>query len=432
MNRATPIAELDQHINDTVCIRGWVTHFRSSGKIHFLMVRDGTGEVQVVLRPGGDQPPQGEPEVGAFGIESSVEVWGHVHDDVRAPAGVELQATNVCLLGPSVDYPIQPKAHGVDFLLDHRHLWIRSPRQIAILRVRARIVHAIRQFLDDAGFVLADPPILTPAVAEGTTTLFGIDYFGQPAFLSQSGQLYMEALALALGRVYSFGPTFRAEKSKTRRHLMEFWMVEPEIAFCDFTENMVWQERLLAHVVEDVRIHCQEELNQLGRDVSALQRVSIPFPRITYDDAIVRLNQAGITIRWGEDLGAPHEAALAAMFDKPVFVTHFPEAIKAFYMQPDPARPEVVLASDLLAPEGYGEIIGGSERIYDLDLLLKRLKEHSMDAKDYSWYIDLRRYGSVPHSGFGMGLERVVAWICGLEHVRETIPFPRTLNRMWP
>jgi asparaginyl-tRNA synthetase len=432
MARLTTVAELAEHLDEDVCVRGWVTHWRSSGRIHFLTVRDGTGEVQAVVRPGAGEPSDPGFERESFGQESSVEVWGRVHGDARAPGGVELQVHQVRLVGASSEYPIQPKAHGVEFLMDHRHLWIRSPRQASILRVRARIIHATRQFLDDAGFVAADPPILTPAAAEGTTTLFDVDYFGQPAFLSQSGQLYMEALALALGRVYSFGPTFRAEKSKTRRHLIEFWMVEPEMAFCEFEENMQWQERLLTHVVRDVRIHCQRELDQLGRDTGVLERVTSPFPRITYDEAIVRLNQSGLTVKWGEDLGAPHETALAAMFDKPVFVTHFPKAIKAFYMQPDPARPEVVLASDLLAPEGYGEIIGGSERIHDLDLLLKRLKEHSMNPEDYSWYIDLRRYGSVPHSGFGMGLERVVAWVCGLEHVRETIPFPRTLNRMWP
>lgn len=431
MTPVKTIAELEQCTNQNVCVRGWVTHWRSSGKIHFLTIRDGTGEVQAVVR---SSAPHQLLSLSADTLthESSVEVLGSVHVDQRAPGGVELQVTQVQVIGPSVDYPIQPKAHGVDFLMEHRHLWVRSARQAAILRVRARIIHAIRNFLDDAGFIVADPPILTPAAAEGTTTLFGINYFGDPAFLSQSGQLYMEALAMALGRVYSFGPTFRAEKSKTRRHLTEFWMVEPEIAFCEFEENLVWQEQLLAHVVADVRVHRHRELEQLGRDLRVLERVSPPFPRITYDEAIVRLNRAGLIVNWGEDLGAPHETALASMFDGPVFVTHFPQQIKAFYMQPDPHRPEVVLAADLLAPEGYGEIIGGSQRIHELDLLLKRLKEHSMDPKDYAWYVDLRRYGSVPHSGFGMGLERVVAWICGLDHVRETIPFARTLNRVWP
>jgi asparaginyl-tRNA synthetase len=355
-----------------------------------------------------------------------------VHADPRAPGGVEISLTRLCVLSESPDYPIQPKEHGVDFLMDHRHLWIRSPRQAAILRIRSRIIHTIRNFLDDEGFVVTDPPIITPAAAEGTTTLFEIDYFGEPAYLSQSGQLYLEALAMALGRVYSFGPTFRAEKSKTRRHLMEFWMVEPEIAFCEFEENLEWQERLVSHVVQTVLHECQEELKTLNRDVSRLAAVIPPFPRITYDEAVERLNQAGYGIDWGEDLGAPHETALAEMFDRPVFLTHFPKAIKAFYMQPDPERPDRVLAADLLAPEGYGEIVGGSQRIHDLSVLEARMRETGLDPERYQWYLDLRRYGSVPHSGFGMGLERLVAWIAGLEHVRETIPFPRTLNRVWP
>lgn len=421
------IRDLSQHLGDEVTVRGWVTHFRSSGKIHFLMMRDGTGEVQAVIKDEG-----GSRSWDSLQQESAVIVQGRVRADRRAPSGVELDAISVEVLSGSLDYPVQPKAHGVDFLMEHRHLWVRSPRQAAILRIRARIIHAVRNFLDDNGFIVADPPILTPAAAEGTTTLFGIDYFGEPAYLSQSGQLYMEALAMALGRVYSFGPTFRAEKSKTRRHLTEFWMIEPEMAFCGFDENLEWQEQLLSAVVQDVLLHQQADLALLERDTEALKRVAAPFPRITYDQAVARLKTAGQQISWGEDLGAAEETALAAMFDKPVFLTHFPKAIKAFYMQPDPTRDDVVLAADLLAPEGYGEIIGGSERIHDLDLLLQRIKENNMDPEDYAWYVDLRRYGSVPHSGFGMGLERVVAWICGLEHVRETIPFARTLNRVWP
>lgn len=430
---AFAIHELASQIGETVEVQGWMTHFRSSGKIHFLILRDGTGQVQLVIKPG-------EPAVELRGFdsleeleqESALKIVGRVREDRRAPSGVELDAVAIERLSKSPDYPIQPKEHGVDFLMEHRHLWVRSPRQAAILRIRARIIHAVRNFLDDHGFVVADPPILTPAAAEGTTTLFGIDYFGEPAFLSQSGQLYMEALAMALGRVYSFGPTFRAEKSKTRRHLTEFWMIEPEIAFCDFKENLVWQENLLSYVVQDVLTHRRAELLLLERDVSVLERVVPPFPRITYDEAVERLQTVELGVEWGEDLGSPHETALAAMFEKPVFLTHFPQKIKAFYMQPDPERPDVVLAADLLAPEGYGEIIGGSQRIHDLDLLLRQLEANGMDPNDYAWYVDLRRYGSVPHSGFGMGLERVVAWICGLDHVRETIPFARTLNRVWP
>jgi asparaginyl-tRNA synthetase len=394
-------------------------------------VRDGTGEVQVVVRAG-KTVWRGLENLEELEQECALSIEGAVRSDPRAPSGVEVDAVKFVRLAPSPHYPIQPKAHGVDFLMEHRHLWVRSPRQAAILRIRARIIQAIRRFLDDHGFILADPPIITPAAAEGTTTLFSLDYFGEPAYLSQSGQLYMEALAMALGRVYAFGPTFRAEKSKTRRHLMEFWMVEPEIAFCQFEENLAWQESLVSFVVQDVLHHMSAELKTIGRETERLSRVEPPFPRITYDEALERLRAVGLPLTWGEDLGAPHETALAEMFDRPVFLTHFPSAIKAFYMQPDPARPEVVLAADLLAPEGYGEIVGGSERIHDLDLLLQRMKDHNMDPDNYAWYLDLRRYGSVPHSGFGMGVERVVAWVCGLDHVRETIPFARTLNRVWP
>lgn len=339
---------------------------------------------------------------------------------------------DVRLVGDAHEYPLTPKEHGTDYLMDHRHLWIRTPRQAAILRLRARIIHAVRAFLDDHGFVLADPPIITPAAAEGTTTLFGIDYFGEPTYLSQSGQLYMEALAMALGRVYSFGPTFRAEKSKTRRHLMEFWMVEPEIAFCDFDENLAWQEELVAYVVEDVLGHASRELAIIGRDVEPLRKVVPPFPRLSYDEALDRLREAGMPLAWGDDFGAAHETYLADLFDRPVFVHRFPTAAKAFYMKPDPERPEVALAADLLAPEGYGEIVGGSQRIDDAELLAQRLQEHHLSAETYAWYMDLRRYGSVPHSGFGLGIERLVAWIGKLDHVRETIPFARTLTRVWP
>lgn len=431
MSGTRPIAQLPQHIGAQVRVAGWVTHVRSSGKVRFLALRDGSGDLQVVARAP-DAPDSLLAQMASLTQETSVVVAGLVRGDPRSPGGVELAATEVTVVGSSDGYPIAPKEHGVDFLMDHRHLWVRSSRQTAALRLRARIVHALRAFLDDHGFVLTDPPILTPAAAEGTSTLFGVDYFGEPAFLSQSGQLYMEATAMALGRVYSFGPTFRAEKSKTRRHLTEFWMVEPEMAFCEFEENLAWQERLVAYVVADVLAHRRAELGALGRDTTALERVEVPFPRIAYDEAVERLAAAGFAVAWGDDFGSPEETALAGMFDRPVFVHRFPARQKAFYMQPDPARPEVALAADLLAPEGYGEIVGGSQRIHDVELLTARLVEHGLDPDAYSWYLDLRRYGSVPHSGFGLGLERMVAWIGGLEHVRETIPFPRTLNRVWP
>ncbi|MCL5013507.1 MAG: asparagine--tRNA ligase [Firmicutes bacterium] len=429
--RKVSINDSAAYVGQQVIIEGWVTHHRSSGKIHFIVVRDGTGVLQCVVK-NPDAILEGVEQWSELNQETAVEVMGVLHADNRAPIGVELEVESVRVIGLSENYPIAPKEHGVDFLLDHRHLWIRSPRQTAILRIRAAIVHAIREFLDDHGFIAADPPVITPAAAEGSTTLFSIDYFDEHAYLSQSGQLYLEALAMALGRVYSFGPTFRAEKSKTRRHLMEFWMVEPEMAFCDFEENLAWQEQLVGYVVQYVLETRKQELRTIERDTARLEPVKPPFPRITYDQALERLRGAGFDLEWGEDLGAPHETALAEMFDRPVFVTHYPTALKAFYMQPDSNNPLVALAADLLAPEGYGEIIGGSQRIHDPDLLQERMRRNHLDSDVYGWYIDLRRYGSVPHSGFGMGLERVVAWICGLDHVRETIPFPRTLNRVWP
>lgn len=428
---AVRIADLRRSVGQRVTIQGWLTHYRSSGKIHFLVIRDGTGIVQCVVKSS-EAVLNGADGWAGIGQESALEVQGYVRADPRAPMGVEIDVAAAVVVGASHDYPISPKEHGVDFLMDHRHLWVRSPRQAAILRIRAGIIRAIRNFLDANGFVVADPPVITPAAAEGSTTLFGIDYFGEKAYLSQSGQLYLEALAMALGRVYSFGPTFRAEKSKTRRHLMEFWMVEPEMAFCEFEENLVWQESLVSHVVARVLAEHEDDLKMVNRDLTRLQMVKTPFPRITYDEALDRLKDVGMPLTWGEDLGAPHETRLAEQFDRPVFVTHYPAAIKAFYMQPDPSRPSVALAADLLAPEGYGEIIGGSQRIHDLALLEKRIALYGLDPAVYSWYLDLRRYGSVPHSGFGLGLERLVAWIAGLDHVRETTPFARTLNRVWP
>ncbi|PSR29766.1 asparaginyl-tRNA synthetase [Sulfobacillus thermosulfidooxidans DSM 9293] len=430
MNKVYINASAD-YVGQDVTIEGWVTHYRSSGKIHFIVVRDGTGVIQCVVKSP-DALLEGVNNWSELSQETAVQVRGHLHADKRAPIGVELEVESLKVISLSDNYPIAPKEHGVDFLMDHRHLWIRSPRQAAILRIRAAIIHATRQFLDDNGFIVADPPVITPAAAEGSTTLFPIDYFDDRAYLSQSGQLYMEALAMALGRVYSFGPTFRAEKSKTRRHLMEFWMVEPEMAFCEFEENLMWQEQLVSYIVQYVLETRHNELQTIERDITRLQQVKPPFPRITYNEALERLRSVGFDLKWGEDMGAPHETALAEMFDRPVFVTHFPVSLKAFYMQPDPQNPELALAADMLAPEGYGEIIGGSQRIHDLALLEERIRQHHLDPAVYSWYIDLRRYGSVPHSGFGMGLERVVAWICGLDHVRETIPFARTLNRLWP
>ena len=347
--------------------------------------------------------------------------------------GYELLIQEVSVISEAEEYPISLKEHGVDFLLDHRHLWMRTPRQVAIMQIRNTVVKAIRDWLDSQGFTLVDAPILTPAACEGTTTLFETDYFGDKAYLSQSGQLYMEAAAMALGRVYCFGPTFRAEKSKTRRHLIEFWMMEPEMAFVDHEENMAIQEEMVRHVVKTVLEKHQAELKVLERDVVKLEHIlSKPFAHMNYDDAIEYLQKQGHEIQWGDDFGAPDETALATLHDGPVFVERFPTAIKAFYMKPDPDRPEVVLAADLLAPEGYGEIIGGSQRIDDMDLLLQRIQEHKLPKEAYEWYLDLRRYGSVPHSGFGIGLERFVAWICGLSHLREAIPFPRLLNRIYP
>ncbi len=429
--RKVYIEESTAFIGQQVIIEGWITHYRSSGKIHFVVLRDGTGVLQCVVK-NPLQLLEGVDQLSELTQETAVQITGVLHSDSRAPLGMELEVQTVKVIGSSTNYPITPKEHGVDFLLEHRHLWVRSPRQAAILRIRAAIIHAIREFLDNHGFIVADPPVITPAAAEGSTTLFSLDYFDEHAYLSQSGQLYLEALAMALGRVYSFGPTFRAEKSKTRRHLMEFWMVEPEMAFCDFEENLVWQEQLIGYVLQYVLEEREQELKTIERDTERLRTVKPPFPRITYDEALERLGTRGFDLKWGEDLGAPHETALAEMFDRPVFVTHYPTALKAFYMQPDPNNSQVVLAADMLAPEGYGEIVGGSQRIHDFRLLEDRMRRNHLDPEVYRWYTDLRRYGSVPHSGFGMGLERVVAWICGLDHVRETIPFPRTLNRVWP
>ncbi|MCL6581105.1 MAG: asparagine--tRNA ligase [Firmicutes bacterium] len=425
------VAELPRRIGDLVELRGWVYNLRSSGKIHFVILRDGTGFVQAVAVLGEIDEATFE-RVGRLSQESAVVLRGRVRADSRAPGGCEVSLTSLEVVSVAHDYPVALKEHGPEFLLDHRHLWLRTPRQAALMRVRAELVRALRDWLDDHGFVNVDSPILTPSAVEGTTTLFKLDYFGEPAYLSQSGQLYQEATAMALGRTYCFGPTFRAEKSKTRRHLIEFWMLEPEMAWVDFEGNLKVQEELVSFAVARVLERCSGELKTLGRDTAPLERVKPPFPRLSYDEAVELLRGKGLELAWGEDFGAPHETAISEEFDRPVFVHRFPTQIKAFYMQPDPERPEVVLGADLLAPEGYGEIIGGGQRIHDLELLKRRLEEHGLPEEPYRWYLDLRRYGTVPHSGFGLGLERTLCWVAGLDHVRETIAFPRLLNRLYP
>jgi asparaginyl-tRNA synthetase len=427
----TTINRVGDYVGQAVTLRGWLYNKRSSGKILFLQVRDGTGLIQCVAVRSelGDEAFD---RCKRLPQESSLYITGTVRRDERSQTGYELAVIEVEPVQEAQEYPITLKEHGVDFLLDHRHLWIRTPRQRAILKVRAEVERAITEFLDGQGFTRVDPPILTPSSCEDTTELFRTQYFDEEAYLTQSGQLYCEAAAMALGKVYSMGPTFRAEKSKTRRHLIEFWMIEPEMAFYTHEENMALQEQFVSHIVAHVLEHCRNELVTLGRDIQKLENVKPPFPRLTYDEAIEWLNANGHEIRWGDDFGAPHETALAAAYDRPLFIERYPTQVKAFYMQPDPDRPEVVLCDDLLAPEGYGEIIGGSQRIHDFELLKQRFDEHNLPQDSYGWYLDLRRYGSVPHSGFGLGLERTIAWICGLEHVREAIPFPRLLYRLYP
>lgn len=427
----TPIAHLADHEGEEVSLHGWLYHKREKGKLQFLQVRDGTGIVQAVAVKG-QLPDASWEAASSLTQESSCTVSGTVRADSRAPGGFELSLTEVVAHQIAPEYPIGPKEHGVDFLMSHRHLWLRSRRQHAILRIRSTIAKAMRDFMDGREFVLTDSPILTPAACEGTSTLFSTDYFDEVAYLTQSGQLYLEADAMAFSKVYCFGPTFRAEKSKTRRHLTEFWMLEAEMAYADVEENMRVQEDLVSYVVERVLTRHRPELTLLERDIAKLEAVTAPFPRLTYDEALAILAQEGITVAWGDDFGATDETVLANRFEKPVFITRYPAQAKAFYMQPAPDRPDVVLCADLLAPEGYGEIIGGSQRIHDLALLEQRMADHGMDPAPYQWYLDLRRYGSVPHSGFGIGLERTVAWICGLDHVRETAPFPRLMTRIYP
>jgi asparaginyl-tRNA synthetase len=426
------IEDIGKHTGEEVTIKGWLHNRRSSGKIHFLTLRDGSGFIQAVMSKAavGDDAFK---DADHLSQESSITVTGTARADKRAPSGYEIDVKSFEVVGPSHDYPITPKEHGVDYLLDRRHLWIRTERQQAILRIRHEIINAVRDFFNDRGFILADTPIFTPAACEGTTTLFPAQYFEeQTAYLTQSGQLYNEANAMALGRVYCFGPTFRAEKSKTRRHLTEFWMVEPEMAYADLNDVMNLAEDLVVSIVGRVLDKRRRELTVLERDLSKLESVQKPFPRISYDDAVKTLQSKGLPIEWGGDFGGPDETALSEQYDRPVLVHRYPAAVKAFYMKPDPERSDLALGVDMLAPEGYGEIIGGGERLADLDLLLARIKEHDLPQEAFEWYLDLRRYGTVPHGGFGMGIERVVAWICKLEHVRETIPYPRMLYRLYP
>ncbi|MEH7236550.1 asparagine--tRNA ligase [Bacillus sp. JJ1562] len=428
----TTISEVNKYVGEEVTIGAWLANKRSSGKIAFLQLRDGTGFIQgVVVKAEVDE----DVFLKAKSItqETSLYVTGVVREDERSPFGYELTVTNIEVIHEAVDYPITPKEHGTEFLMDHRHLWLRSKRQHAVMKIRNEIIRSTYEFFNDHGFVKVDPPILTGSAPEGTTELFATKYFDEDAYLSQSGQLYMEAAAMALGKVFSFGPTFRAEKSKTRRHLIEFWMIEPEMAFTEHEESLKVQEEYVSHIVQSVLKNCQLELKTLGRDVSKLENIKAPFPRISYDDAIEFLHEKGFDdIKWGDDFGAPHETAIAESYDKPVFITNYPKGIKPFYMQPAPDRDDVVLCADLIAPEGYGEIIGGSERIHDYDLMKQQLEAHGLNSGAYEWYLELSKYGSVPHSGFGLGLERTVAWISGVEHVRESIPFPRLLNRLYP
>ena len=436
----TTIADIGRHEGQTVTIRGWLYNLRESGKLLFPQFRDGSGLIQGVV-PKNAVSAEVFDAVKGLTQESSVIVEGKVRVDKRAPSGFELDVSGIQVLqrvSESDPYPISPKEHGVEFLMEHRHLWVRSQRQASILRVRAEIIKAARDFFDEHGFTLTDPPILTPAACEGTSTLFPVNYFEEQAFLTQSGQLYIEATAMALSKVYSFGPTFRAEKSKTRRHLTEFWMVEPEVAYAELDDLMDLAEGLISFIVKRCLDRRRGDLHIIGRDVTKLEKVEAPFPRITYDDAVKMLQEAHAKgalenkFEWGGDLGSPDETYISSQFEKPVMVHRYPAKVKAFYMEPDPQRPDLALCVDVLAPEGHGEIIGGSQRMASYDLLVQRIHEHGLPEEAFKWYLDLRKFGSVPHGGFGMGIERVVGWICGLEHVRETIPFPRMLNRLYP
>jgi len=425
------IQDIAKHEGSEAVLRGWVYNKRSSGKLQFLLLRDGTGTIQCVGFKGNFTAEQFE-ALDKLTQESSIEVRGRVRKDDRAPGGFELEMTGFEVLQIADNYPITPKDHGIAFLMENRHLWLRSSHQHAILKVRHEIIKACRDYFDDQGFTLVDTPVFTPNACEGTTTLFETDYFDQKAYLTQSGQLYNEATAAAFGKVYCFGPTFRAEKSKTRRHLMEFWMVEPEVAFATLEDTILLAEGLICFILERVLSRRRGELQTLERDTTALERIKPPFPRLSYDEAVKILQSAGSETKWGSDFGGGDETILSERFDSPVMVRGYPAQVKAFYMQPDPERPEVSLSVDVLAPEGYGEIIGGGQRVHDYDLLLRRLNEHNLPVEPFQWYLDLRKYGTAPHAGFGMGIERVVAWICRLDHLRETIAFPRMLYRIYP
>jgi asparaginyl-tRNA synthetase len=436
----TTIAAIGQHDGQSVTLRGWLYNLRESGKLLFPIFRDGTGTIQGVAHKSG-VPEEVFARIKSLTQESSVIVRAKVRADQRAPGGFELDIEDieiVHLVPEDAPYPITPKEHGTDFLMERRHLWVRSPRQAAILRIRATIMRAAQEYFDTNGFVRTDPPILTPAACEGTSTLFPVDYFGDQAYLTQSGQLYIESTALALGKVYSFGPTFRAEKSKTRRHLTEFWMIEPELAYAGLDDIMQLAENFVSHIARRVLEWNPNDLKTLGRDPAKLEAILPPFPRVSYDDAVKMLDEAHAAgkidhkFTYGDDFGSPDETYISSQFDRPVMVHRYPAAVKAFYMEPDPADPKFALCVDVLAPEGYGEIIGGSQRVASYELLRQRILDHGLPLESFEWYLDLRRYGSVPHAGFGMGIERVVAWLCGLEHVRETIPFARTLNRIYP
>lgn len=427
------IIESKDNVGNEVTIGAWVANKRSSGKIAFLQLRDGSAFFQgiVVKSEVGEEVFQ---LAKGLNQETSITITGIIQEDSRSKFGYEIVVKDIRVIGESHDYPITPKEHGTEFLMDHRHLWLRSTRQHAIMQIRNEIILATYKFFNKEGFIKIDPPILTANAAEDSTELFHTQYFDEEAYLSQSGQLYMEAAAMAYGKVFSFGPTFRAEKSKTRRHLIEFWMMEPEMAFMDHEQSLEVQEQYIAYIVQSVLDNCDHSLSVLDRDKEVLANYTkLPFPRISYDDAVTLLNENGFDeIKWGDDFGSPHETFIAEQFDKPVFILNYPKAIKAFYMKPHPDRDDVVLCADLIAPEGYGEIIGGSEREVDFEALTKRIKEFGLTEEDYAWYLDLRKYGSVPHSGFGLGLERAVTWICGTEHIRESIPFPRLLNRIYP
>ncbi|MGA2963357.1 MAG: asparagine--tRNA ligase [Candidatus Korobacteraceae bacterium] len=436
----TTISQLGSHEGQSVTIRGWLYNLRESGKLLFPIIRDGSGLVQGVVVKSKVAPEVWDALKGLT-QESALIVSGQVRADKRAPGGYELEveiAEVVQRVSEDDPYPITLKEHGVDFLMEHRHLWMRSPRQAAILRTRAEIINSAREYLNQNGYILTDPPILTPAACEGTTTLFPVDYFEEQAYLTQSGQLYMEATAMALGKVYSFGPTFRAEKSKTRRHLTEFWMVEPEVAYATLDDIMELAENFITHIVKRCLEHRRADLETMGRNISPLEKIDTPFPRISYDDAVAMLHEGHAKgeleskFEYGNDFGSPDETYISSKFERPLMVHRYPAAVKAFYMEPDAVDPTKALCVDVLAPEGYGEVIGGSQRVGSYDLLLKRIHEHQLPQEAFQWYLDLRKFGGVPHSGFGMGIERVVAWVCGLEHVRETIPFPRMLHRMYP